>query len=366
MASIPKSSSTTGRWAMVIGAIATLAIGLAGNAGAAATPTCDGRRATIVGTEGDDRLTGTNGPDVIVGLGGKDKIFGLGGSDVICGGRGRDRIFGGSGSDKIWGNGGNDRINGHIGKDTIRGGNGQDYILGRSGDDVIFGEAGHDRLFGGRGNDTLDGGDGNDTLDGDLDLDILKGQLGTDYCEPSLDSATGCELPGSSSNRGGVPYENQMMSMINTERIGAGLDPLSRHVDLDAYALDWSIEMSAIPLPLSASQHHSPAFTGSNYPFRSLPTSVSWTAAFENVGYATVGSGETAEATMTRLFYAPNGFGFMSSPGHRCNILETAADEIGVGAVVDSSGDVWVVQVFWGTDSPLDTPIGECVGVVGR
>ena len=51
--------------------------------------------ATVIGTEGNDKLVGTEGPDVIAGLGGNDKIAGLGDDDVICGGEGNDRIRGG-------------------------------------------------------------------------------------------------------------------------------------------------------------------------------------------------------------------------------------------------------------------------------
>lgn len=50
---------------------------------------CDGRVATIVGTNGPDSLTGAAGPDVIVALGGDDTVRGLGGADAICG-AGRD------------------------------------------------------------------------------------------------------------------------------------------------------------------------------------------------------------------------------------------------------------------------------------
>jgi len=68
-----------------------------------APPTCDGRVATIVGTEGDDILTGTMGDDVIVGLGGNDQISGKEGKDYICGGDGNDVIQGNRGPDIIYG-----------------------------------------------------------------------------------------------------------------------------------------------------------------------------------------------------------------------------------------------------------------------
>ena len=45
----------------------------------AASYTCNGKAATIVGTNGADDLRGTSGRDVIVGLGGNDEIDGFGG-----------------------------------------------------------------------------------------------------------------------------------------------------------------------------------------------------------------------------------------------------------------------------------------------
>jgi Tol biopolymer transport system component len=64
---------------------------------------CGGRRATMVGTGGPDRLLGTGRRDVITGLGGRDRIRGKGGRDVLCGGGGRDRRNGGRGRDRCIG-----------------------------------------------------------------------------------------------------------------------------------------------------------------------------------------------------------------------------------------------------------------------
>lgn len=325
----------------------------------AAAYTCGGLNATLVGTNGDDRLTGTDEVDVIVGLDGKDKIFGLDGNDIICGGRGRDRIFGGNGHDDIWGNGGNDRIVGQNGKDIIHGGNGHDYVLGRAGADRIYGDAGNDRIWGGRGVDVIDGGSGDDTLTGDIDIDILSGSLGIDYCEPSNDSTSGCELPTAS--RAGAVYESEMLSVINSERLDVQIALLARNQDLDAFAVAWAERLAD-----TGNLRHSPPFTGSNESFQSLPNSVNWTAAFENVGYASVGSQESPAQVIDRLFNSPNGFGFMSSPGHRCNILETSADAVGLGAALDANGTIWVAHVFWSTDSPLPSPIASCSSVVNR
>ena len=81
----------------------------------AATPRCKGKKATIVGTAGADRIRGTKRADVIVGLGGNDRISGGRRRDIICGGPGNDTISGDGGFDTLAGNG--DR-------DVLKGGNG--------------------------------------------------------------------------------------------------------------------------------------------------------------------------------------------------------------------------------------------------
>lgn len=62
---------------------------------------CLGKRATVVGTRGRDKLTGTPRRDVIDALEGADEVRGLSGADLICGGKGKDRLFGGAGKDKV-------------------------------------------------------------------------------------------------------------------------------------------------------------------------------------------------------------------------------------------------------------------------
>lgn len=98
-----------------------------------ATASCGGRRASIVGTAGRDRLTGTPGADVISGLGGDDVISGLGGADLICGGAGADVLAGGPGADRLLGGPGRDRLLGGAGRDILTGGAGRDVLLGGAG-----------------------------------------------------------------------------------------------------------------------------------------------------------------------------------------------------------------------------------------
>lgn len=137
----------------------------------AALPRCDGRIATIVGTDRGERLVGTAGRDVIVAKGGGDTILGRGGNDIVCagagndlvaGGTGNDRLFSGNGNDRVLGGDGGDLLAGGAGIDRLEGGNGPDRLLGADGGDLLVGGAGGDRLDGGRGRDRCLGGPGRD------------------------------------------------------------------------------------------------------------------------------------------------------------------------------------------------------------
>ncbi|MEA3275870.1 MAG: calcium-binding protein [Pseudomonadota bacterium] len=118
-------------------------------------PTCQGRPATCVGTDGDDMLWGTEDDEVIMGLAGDDVIQGDEGDDVICAGPGNDAVH------------------------------------GARGNDSLFGEDGDDWLFGARGKDSLYGGEGDrDVLWGGPELDYLDGGAGArDVCLQQRDEA---------------------------------------------------------------------------------------------------------------------------------------------------------------------------------
>jgi len=119
-------------------------------------PTCGGRRATIVGTPGNDMLRGTRGDDVIHGLGGNDTIYGLGGNDIICGGNGNDKLSGGRGNDQLYGGAGDDYLESSGGNNKLYGGPGDDRLRGGSGNDKLWGGFGTDRCDGGTGTDYVD------------------------------------------------------------------------------------------------------------------------------------------------------------------------------------------------------------------
>lgn len=102
-----------------------------GPASAAAPPTCHGKRATIVGTDGPDRLVGTPRRDVIVALRGDDLIRAGRGDDLVCAGRGADVVWGGPGDDRLHGEGDRlfqDQGGPGIAGDTLRGGPGDDLL----------------------------------------------------------------------------------------------------------------------------------------------------------------------------------------------------------------------------------------------
>src|SRR3954453_18384526 len=69
-----------------------------GSSAGAGSRMCLDRKATLVGTSGNDVIDGTNGTDVIVGGRGADQTHGLGGDDFICGEGGRDILTGGGGA----------------------------------------------------------------------------------------------------------------------------------------------------------------------------------------------------------------------------------------------------------------------------
>jgi RTX calcium-binding nonapeptide repeat (4 copies) len=112
---------------------------------AAVTRKCGGKKATIVGTSGADKLNGTKKRDVISGLGGNDTIKGVAGNDLLCGGGGNDKIFGHGGKDKLYGGDGNDVLKGGTGKDLLKGNDGKDTLNAGKGP--------HERCDGGRGHD---------------------------------------------------------------------------------------------------------------------------------------------------------------------------------------------------------------------
>ena len=121
------------RTAPVLLLVGGLAVGSPASQVQAATPSCAGQTATIVGTTRDDRLVGTARRDVIAGRGGDDVIEGLGGNDLVCGGADADVLRGGVGDDALYGNG--DRLGSDVAGSFLVG----DILLGGPDDDRLVG-----------------------------------------------------------------------------------------------------------------------------------------------------------------------------------------------------------------------------------
>jgi hypothetical protein len=111
--------------------------------------------------------------------------------------------------------------------------------------------------------------------------------------------------------------ESEFVSLVNRERTSRGLAALTVRTDLRDVARSHSRRMAS-----SGNLHHNP----------NLTTQVTnWVRLAENVG---TGSGAAS------LHSA-----FMSSSGHRANILDTKVSEVGIGVEL-AGGRLWVTQVF--------------------
>jgi Ca2+-binding RTX toxin-like protein len=193
---------------------------------------CDGKKVTIKGTAGDDKIVGKKASDVIWGGGGDDTITGgPNGNDTICGGPGNDSINGGRGYDSLHGDDGDDDLEGDTGSDSVDGGEGNDVVSGSKGadglhggggDDVIIGYKGPDKLSGGGGNDYLDGQQGSDKMDGDGGDDKALGDKGNDQ----IDGGAGHDHieggPGDDSDLNGGPEGDEVFGGAGTDHADGG------------------------------------------------------------------------------------------------------------------------------------------------
>lgn len=191
---------------------------------------------TVIGGNGNDKLTGTvttlttaglTRNNRLVGGPGNDTLLGLDGNDSIDGGTGKDSLVGGTGTDTADYSGRSEALkldldgiadDGAVGEndmivndfENLNGGNGNDWIVGNGLNNVIHGNGGNDTLEGSSGNDTLYGDSGIDKVYGQsgddtlyarkpttstaADNDVLDGGIGTDKAQvDSTDTKTGVE-----------------------------------------------------------------------------------------------------------------------------------------------------------------------------
>jgi uncharacterized protein YkwD len=121
--------------------------------------------------------------------------------------------------------------------------------------------------------------------------------------------------------------ESKMINLVNQDRASNGLPALTFDGSLRAGAIAHSQDMSEN----NYFSHTSP--TQGDFTARIRASGVKYTSAGENI--AQYGSVEAAEA------------GFMNSPGHRANILNTGFTRVGIGIVYNQSkGAYYITQWF--------------------
>ncbi|HUP84753.1 MAG TPA: CAP domain-containing protein [Acidimicrobiales bacterium] len=138
---------------------------------------------------------------------------------------------------------------------------------------------------------------------------------------------------------GGLPVESasadagaeaQFVELINQARASSGKGALTTNSELTSVARRWA-------------QHMADEQKLSHNPNLANEVTQDWEKLGENVGFGQeVGQIHNA---------------FMNSAPHRANILDGAFTHVGVGVVVDGSGQMWVTEVFMrlrggGTSSP--------------
>ena len=115
-------------------------------------------------------------------------------------------------------------------------------------------------------------------------------------------------------------------NLLNEDRIANGLSPLPLDEELCRLARIKSADMKQ-----------------NNYFAHVSPTYGNATAMLQHFGYSFKGVGENIahRATVTKSQAA-----FMSSIGHRANILGRQWDRVGIGVIYDDNGFVYVTQLF--------------------
>ena len=141
----------------------------------------------------------------------------------------------------------------------------------------------------------------------------------------SKPAAATSKSTAASSNNG--TYEQQVVNLVNQERAAAGLSALTVNAKLAGMA-----EKKAEDLRDNHYFDHNSPVYGS--PFDMMRQfGISYKSAGENIAKGQ----RTPEEVMN---------GWMNSPGHRANILNSSYTEIGVGYVTDGSGTGYWVQEF--------------------
>ncbi|GEM_PF-6972470 len=117
--------------------------------------------------------------------------------------------------------------------------------------------------------------------------------------------------------------ETWILGQVNNDRTRYGVGKVKRNSSLDTVAYNWSKKMAA-----ANKISHNPSVSSQ------IPKG--WQKWAENVAM-----NGTRPDSGTMLYYQ-----WMTSDGHRANILDGAWTDMGIGIYIDSSGTFWGTQVF--------------------
>mgnify|MGYP000858279068 CR=1 FL=1 len=127
------------------------------------------------------------------------------------------------------------------------------------------------------------------------------------------------------SNSGTSNYANQVLQLVNNERAKAGLSALTMDSKLTAAANKRAVESA------QSFSHTRP--NGTKFSTVLGEYNISYRTSGENLAYGQ----RTPQEVVT---------GWMNSPGHRANILNSNFNKIGIGVYQSSNGTIYWTQLF--------------------
>jgi uncharacterized protein YkwD len=194
------------------------------------------------------------------------------------------------------------------------------FIYGGKGNDVIRGGGARDNIYGGDGADNLNGRGGNDRIFGGSNADIINDNKGTNVInQASPTFAYSMDA-----------LENQVLALVNAERLSRGLTALTANVQLSFAAKFHGGQQAKHEVAAHVLGGVNAPTPSSRLDFAGYDA---WTLYGENVAVGFTTAPEVVTA-------------WMNSQAHRDNILNPNFTEIGIGVVADKFGNLYWTQVF--------------------
>lgn len=133
------------------------------------------------------------------------------------------------------------------------------------------------------------------------------------------------DVPKDSSNQNNSSFANQVLKLVNAERVKGGLQELTMSSALTAPANKRAQEIKT-------------KFS------HTRPNGTQWSTVLDEYGVSV----RTAGENLAYGYNTPEAVveGWMNSPGHRANIMNGNFNKIGIGVYTDSNGTVYCTQLF--------------------